>query len=136
MEDLVIHHKKKQRFIWLILGVAFLILGIVGMLYIEGESLGFSFGMGITYVGFGLYMWYKPYVQIKDNVLLVSSVPFRKIKLTEIDKIKHFLDETTIIANGKETMITTLQMAEEDKEQFLAYMKKLETLKSDQLAMS
>lgn len=125
MEDLVLHHNPKFRRRWLILGLAMFALGIIGLFFSKKEFFGSNMGICIVYIVGAAYTYYRPYVRIKDKVLWVSSNPFRKIPLNEIQEIKQFLDETTIISNGKETLISTQNLAEKDQERFLEYVERL-----------
>tara|TARA_R110000868_G_scaffold337726_1_gene598599 strand:+ start:547 stop:969 length:423 start_codon:yes stop_codon:yes gene_type:complete len=125
MENLIVYHNPKFRNRWLVLGLAFFALGIIGLFFTEGEFFGSNMGICIVYLIGGLYTYYKPYLRVKNNVLWVSSNPFRKTPLNEIQKIKQFLDETTIISKGKETLISTQNMSEEGKEKFLNYIEEL-----------
>jgi hypothetical protein len=81
-----------------------------------------------------LYTYYTPYVRVKNSVLWVSSNPFRKIPLDEIQEIKQFLDETTIISKGKETLISTQNMSDKDQKLFLEYVENLKMTVSNSTA--
>ena len=124
MEDFTIRHKKKQVYIWSLLGLVLLIIGI-GSLFSEEIDFGFNLGLGLFYLGTGLYYWNMPYLKVKDNTLWLSTQPFRKVNLHEIEKVKQFLDETTIISKGKETLISNQQMSVEDKERFQDFVEQL-----------
>ena len=123
MKDLTIRNKKKQIYIWTLLGTVMLIIGI-GSVFSEID-LGFSVGSGIVYLCTGLYYWYLPYIKVKNQELWVNNYPFRKVNLNEVTRVKQFYDETTLFANGKETRITTVQMSEEDQERFKALVNEL-----------
>ncbi len=125
MENIVIYHSSKYRRRWIILGAVMLALGVGGLLFSEGQVFGFNLGISIFYLFGGLYTYYRPFLSIKKNVLWVSAAPFRKIHVHDIQEIKQFLDETTIISKGKETLISTQNMSEEDKEKFLNYVEHL-----------
>lgn len=125
MKNLIIPHKRKKSYIWLILGLLMFALGVVGHLLSDGESTNFSFGIFLVYITTGIYKLYLPYIKVSDNQLWVSSYPFRKISLDNVSMVKHFLDETTITSNGKETLISTQEMNEGDKERFVSFLKAL-----------
>jgi hypothetical protein len=124
MQALTIFHKKRHRNVWLILGVLMLLLG-VGAYFYDQSELGFNLGIGIVYLFTGLYYTFRPYVRIQDNNLWTSAYPFRKINLDEIERVKQFLDETIIISNGKETLITNQQMSKKDKEVFNSFVEQI-----------
>ncbi|NOG57047.1 MAG: hypothetical protein HND54_04860 [Bacteroidetes bacterium] len=76
----------------------------------------------MAYTLIGIYRCYQPYVKVKEGFLWFSSNPFRKIKISEIEKVKQFLDETTLFVNGKETIISDLMMSETDKKRFSEFI--------------
>jgi hypothetical protein len=125
MKELTIYHKKRHRNIWLLLGGSMFLLGLIANFFNESD-LGFNLGIGIMYFGMGIYYTFRPYIKVKDDFLWVSSSPFRKVNLNEVEKVKQFIDETTIISNGKETLITNLQMSDADKEKFIEFVEGLQ----------
>lgn len=127
MKNLTICHKAKLRYVWIVSGVILLLLGIADEYYSDEASLQFSFGMGLVFILTGFYYWLKPYVRIKNNILWVSTYPFRKVQLSEIERVKQFLDETTFIVNGEKTKVTTQQMSETDKKRFNLFLKEFNT---------
>lgn len=130
--DLVIYHKKKLIYVWLTIGGAMLILGIGGYIFNDGDELDFSLGLGIFYFIAGIYYAYKPYVKVRKNILRVSTHPFRKINLNQLESVKQFLDETTLISEGKETLISNQQMSDEDIELFQEFVENLQPIKKEE----
>ena len=126
MNDLIIYHKKKRIYVWLAIGGAMLILGIGGYIFNDGGELDFSLGLGIFYLIAGIYYAYRPYIKVKENILQVSTHPFRKINLNQLENVKQFLDEITIVSEGKQTILSNLQMSEKDKERFQKFVEKLQ----------
>ncbi len=127
MKDLTVYHNPKYRKLWLILGVALFLLGILGLVFFNDEFWGANMGLSIFYLFVGFYSYYKPHLSIKNNVLWVSAAPFRRTHLKDIQEIRQFLDETTFISKGKETLISTQVMSEEDKEKFLNYVEEMKS---------
>lgn len=127
MQDLFIYHNAKFRKRWLMLGSAMFLLGVSGLIFFNDEFWGTNMGLALVYLIIGFYSYYKPYLSIKNNVLWVSSHPFRRVQLNDIEEIKQFLDETTFIAKEKETLVTTQLMSEEDKEVFLNYVEEMKS---------
>lgn len=125
MQELIIYHQKRHIYIWIILGLLLILLGI-GTFFSNDNEFGFNLGIGLMYFSLGLYYAFRPYVRVKNNTLWVSTNPFGKINLNEIEQVKHFLDETTIISRGKETLISNQQMSDKDKKRFQVFLELLQ----------
>ncbi|MCB0802586.1 MAG: hypothetical protein KDB74_05770 [Flavobacteriales bacterium] len=121
-QEFRIYYKNRQRYALLILGAILLMIGVGVNLYFEEGELSFILGIGLAYTLIGIYRCYQPYVKVKEGFLWFSSNPFRKIKISEIEKVKQFLDETTLFVNGKETIISDLMMSEADKKRFSEFI--------------
>ncbi len=124
MKDFKIKHKKKMVLVWTILGFLMILIGLSSV-FSQHIEIGANLGLGLFYGISGIYYWRMPLVELKGNVIKTSIAPLRRIKVESISQIKHFLDETTIIANGKETVISNLQMSEKDKERFIDFIQEL-----------
>lgn len=135
MQDFKIKHKKNMILVWTILGFLMIVFGLSSVFFGKIE-IGANLGLGLFYGISGIYYWRMPLVELKGNVIKSSVAPFRKIRIQNITQIKRFLDETTIIANGKETVISNQQMSEEDKARFDNFIQELQEIVSSEHSTS
>ena len=56
MKDLTVYHNPKYRKLWLILGVALFLLGILGLVFFNDEFWGANMGLSIFYLFVGFYL--------------------------------------------------------------------------------
>ena len=112
---ILIYYKKSKRNFWLGMGIVSLIITILSIIYAERDSFFFNPGLFMFYTLWSAFNVFKPFIKITNEHIWVSTAPFRKIKISEIEKIKYYLDEITITANGKKLLFSDQNIAEEDQ---------------------
>ncbi|HLS29502.1 MAG TPA: hypothetical protein VK021_01455 [Flavobacteriaceae bacterium] len=105
-----IYIKKKWLTFHLIIGLAFIVLGILAVT--ANESIHWTqYGylvIGLIYLGMYFYTKNKPYLHFENNVLKVhSNLKTKTINLNEIESARKFGGDYKFRYEGKEIVINT-----------------------------
>ena len=104
-----IRYKKKQLKISLVLGIVWLIFGIL-YLFVKDFSHWMDYGyliISILYLSQYFYNYKYQYLTIENGVIYKSFFLSKKINLTEIKKIKKFAGDYIIKTDKTELTINT-----------------------------
>ena len=106
----------KRIWINLILGIVWIILGTVSVLYNDNELIpGWQIGFGLIY--FGLYFYQKnfQYIEIKDGEIISHFQFGKRLSLNAITKVKYFAGEYTLEEGKKKLTISLENLNSDDK---------------------
>jgi hypothetical protein len=104
-----IGYKKRTLNINLILGIVWLIFGLLSLNY-NGENRWSDYGyllFGILYLILYFYQKQYKYLTIEDGILKINGSFGKKINLTEIKRIKKFAGDYILKTDKKELIINT-----------------------------
>ena len=99
-----IRYSKKRLRSNLIVGLIWITLGIVMWIFYDIVHWNefFYFGMALLYLGQYLYELQNQYLTITHDEIKVNKLFRKRIKLSEISRIKKFAGDYKIIGDGKE----------------------------------
>lgn len=99
-----IEYKKSKLFIDLLLGLAFLGLGI-RKIYIGNIdwSVYLIFIVGVGYIALTLFKFFNSYMILSDNAITMPGPPKRKVLLEEVTEHSEFT-RGYVIKSGKKTL--------------------------------
>ena len=104
-----IAYKKRNLNINLILGIVWLIFGLLSLNY-NGENNWTDYGylvFGILYLILYFYQIRNKYLTIENGILKINGSFGKKINLTEIKRIKKFAGDYILKTDKKELTINT-----------------------------
>ena len=104
-----IAYKKRNLNINLILGIVWLIFGLLSLNY-NGENNWTDYGylvFGILYLILYFYQIRNKYMTIENGILKINGSFGKKINLTEIKRIKKFAGDYILKTDKKELTINT-----------------------------
>jgi len=104
-----IEYKKRHLKIYLILGIIFLVLGMLNIYY-DGENRLTDYGylfISILYLTLYFYQRQNNYLTIERGVIKINGLFGKKFNLTEIKSIKKFAGDYILKADKKEFRINT-----------------------------
>ena len=104
-----IHYRKKQRKVYLISGIGWLVIGIIQVTFDE-KLKGFNFGWFIlsgVYLIMYFYQKRGEYLTLENGIINVNGPFGKKLILTEIKRIKKFAGDYILKTDEKELTINT-----------------------------
>ncbi|WP_034058515.1 hypothetical protein [Lacinutrix jangbogonensis] len=104
-----IGYKKRNLNINLILGIVWLILGLLSLIF-SGENRWYDYRylvFGILYMILYFYQKRNKYLTIENGILKINGSFGKKINLTEIKRIKKFAGDYILKTDKKELTINT-----------------------------
>ena len=104
-----IRYTKKKLKVNLIMGLIWLLFGLVMVIFDEFSRWYDYFWliMALLYFGIYYYEYHYQYLTIKNGTLKVNSLFGRRINLAEIKRIKKFAGDYSIKTDKKELTINT-----------------------------
>jgi hypothetical protein len=104
-----IEYKKRHLKINLILGIIWLVLGLLSIIF-DGENRWTDYGylfISILYLTLYFYQRQNNYLTIERGVIKINGLFGKKLKLTEIQSIKKFAGDYILKTDKKEFTINT-----------------------------
>tara|TARA_B110000259_G_scaffold83384_1_gene97336 strand:- start:31 stop:420 length:390 start_codon:yes stop_codon:yes gene_type:complete len=104
-----IHYRKKQRKVYLISGIGWLVIGIIQVTFDE-KLKGFNFGWFIlsgVYLIMYFYQKRGEYLTLENGIINVNGPFGKKLILTEVKRIKKFAGDYILKTDEKELTINT-----------------------------
>ena len=104
-----IHYRKKQRKVYLISGIGWLVIGIIQVTFDE-KLKGFNFGWFIlsgVYLIMYFYQKRGKYLTLENGIINVNGPFGKKLILTEVKRIKKFAGDYILKTDEKELTINT-----------------------------
>ncbi|MCB0802587.1 MAG: hypothetical protein KDB74_05775 [Flavobacteriales bacterium] len=127
MEDYIF--KYKQRRIWfnLILGLVWLVFGILSLSFNDNDFLpGWQLIFGLVYIGLYIYQKKYQYIELKNNQLKSYYHFGKTINLAEVNRVKLFAGEYTMFTNTKKLTVALDGMEFESKVKFKSLMDEIQ----------
>jgi len=106
-----IRYKKRKLRINLIFGLIWSVFAIVQLFISDYETNSWVkygwLGISLTYIIMYFYEYFYQYMTIKNGIIKINSLFGKKMKLTEIKRIKKFAGDYIIKTDKKELTINT-----------------------------
>tara|TARA_B110000093_G_scaffold135296_1_gene144880 strand:- start:124 stop:513 length:390 start_codon:yes stop_codon:yes gene_type:complete len=122
-----IHYRKKQRKVYLISGIGWLVIGIIQVTFDE-KLKGFNFGWFIlsgVYLIMYFYQKRGEYLTLENGIINVNGPFGKKLILTEVKRIKKFAGDYILKTDEKELTINTQIIDPNSLAELNAELKKL-----------
>lgn len=110
-------------------GLLGLLFGVFGIFYVWSEPRNFlkyyMIIFGLFWAASAIYKWKRPYFQIKEGELVRSDFKVKKIKLSEVIRIKKFAGEFTLFTNKDKLKIHSELLNKDDRKKFEEFLDSL-----------
>ena len=109
----------------LILGIAFLIIGVLSLMTTAKIYLAGLGGIGIAYIINYLYFKNRAYIILTENEIIQKTFFKKQIEIREIKSVKYFAGDYIVKTEKNEMIIDTNFIDKESIESLKAYFEKL-----------